>query len=58
MDLQGTVRYTERSFDDIRREIYSRVIEENNGNYTAAAMTLRIARSTFFDQLRSMGLRR
>ena len=50
------VRFRGRSFGEVRREIYERVLRAHAGNRSAAAMALQIPKSTFFDQLRAMGL--
>jgi len=43
-----------RRFEELRREVYLRVLEEHGGNRTAAASSLGIPKSTFFDQLRAI----
>jgi DNA-binding NtrC family response regulator len=52
----GWVQFLGRPFDELRREVYLRVLEQHGGNRSAAAAALAIAKSTFFDQLRAMDL--
>jgi DNA-binding NtrC family response regulator len=51
------VRFRGREFRDIQRDIYLKVLDEHGGNRTAAAATLGIPKSTFFDQLKVLGIR-
>jgi DNA-binding NtrC family response regulator len=53
----GFVRYRGRSFEAVKREVFTRTIHEQGGNRTAAAQALGIPKSTFFDQVYSMGIR-
>ena len=46
------VSIVDRSFGDIRREVYLRTLERHEGNRSAAAAALGVAKSTFFDHLR------
>ena len=45
-----------RRFEEIRGEVYRRALEQAGGNRSAAAAALGIPKSTFFDQLRAMGM--
>ncbi|MFH1131522.1 MAG: sigma 54-interacting transcriptional regulator [Pseudomonadota bacterium] len=51
-----TVRFKGRTFFEIRKEIYSRVLEEHEGNRSSAANSLGIPKSTFYDHLRGLGI--
>jgi DNA-binding NtrC family response regulator len=51
---EEVVRYAERPFSETQREIYQRTLVKHRGNRTAAAAELRIPKSTFFDQLRTL----
>jgi DNA-binding NtrC family response regulator len=53
----GFVRYRGREFEEVKREVFTRTIRELGGNRTAAAQALGIPKSTFFDQVYSMGIR-
>jgi DNA-binding NtrC family response regulator len=53
----GAVPYLGRSFEEIKRDVFLRVIESCEGNRTAAASALGMPKSTFFDQLRGLKLR-
>jgi len=51
---EDLVRYAGRPFSETQREIYELTLLRHRGNRTAAAAELRIPKSTFFDQLRSL----
>jgi DNA-binding NtrC family response regulator len=51
------VRFRGREFRDIQRDVYLKVLDEHGGNRTAAAAALGIPKSTFFDQLKALGIR-
>ncbi|MBU0606954.1 MAG: hypothetical protein KKI08_03670, partial [Armatimonadetes bacterium] len=50
VDLRG------RSFADIRAEIFRWALAQHEGNRSAAARQLGVPKTTFADQLRTMGL--
>jgi transcriptional regulator of acetoin/glycerol metabolism len=52
------VHYRGRLFRDVQREIYQRVLDSCGGNCAAAAAALGVPKSTFFDHVRTMKLRR
>ena len=52
----GCIRYRGRSYQQIKRELFSRVLKQQQGNRSSAARALGIPKSTFSDQLRAMGL--
>ena len=52
----GMVRYRGRKLRDVHRDIYVGVLRDMGGNRTAAAASLGIARSTFFDQLKVLDI--
>jgi DNA-binding NtrC family response regulator len=53
---EGAVACVGRHFQDIRREAYLLNIRACGGNRSAAAVNLGIPKSTFFDQLKELGI--
>jgi two-component system nitrogen regulation response regulator GlnG len=52
----GVVRVDGRTFDEIERDVFARVLQRSGGSRRRAARTLAIARSTFCDKVRRYGL--
>jgi two-component system response regulator AtoC len=54
----GYIRYEGRTFKEICREVFVQILQKHDWNCTAAAKSLGIAKSTFYDQLKAMGVKR
>jgi transcriptional regulator of acetoin/glycerol metabolism len=52
----GAVACVGRTMREIRRDVYLANLRACQGNRTAAAATLGIPKSTFFDHLRELGI--
>ena len=55
-EREGTVRYLGRRFEEIKQDVYARILTHHDGNRSAAAAALGVPKSTFFDQVKVMGL--
>jgi DNA-binding NtrC family response regulator len=55
--MEGYICVTKRPFEEMEREIYSHNLEAHGGNCAAAAASLKIPKSTFWDRVRAMKLK-
>ena len=55
-EVDGCVPFVGRTMEEIKRDVFEQVLRFHGGNRSAAAVALGVAKSTFFDQVRAMGL--
>ena len=53
---EGCVPFVGRTLEETKRDIFERTLASHGGNRSAAAIALGVPKSTFFDQVRAMGL--